>query len=996
MPPNLAPAVSASVVRALPKPVTEASEAPKSIYQQKSAVPERSMLELHRCRLIDWCPSFVVALAPSIDGSAIAAARESGDIEIWRVAAGSVGWACELRIPGHKDAAVSSLVWCLATRANPRGRLFSAGLNGHITEWDLCSLSPKAVVDSYGGPVWSLAVEPGVAPAGAQPGSLRAAEDGNASDSDSASSGRSDDSSGSDDESEVGRPGGEGQDMLLTEQRVAVACDDGCLRLFAAEENVDGLVYKRSFPRVAGRVLTVAWNSRATKLFTGGTDGCIRCWDAGSGRELLRITAGLGGAGKTAELCIWSLIVLRDDTVVSGDSSGTTQFWDGRYGTLLHAQTRHRADVLALAASPSHDAVFAGGVDGQIVLFQRLTEGGAPPPATDAPPAAPAAADDTKGPVGSWVYVGGRRAHTHDIRALAVAILPQAPPGEDEHTVPHRSSRRQQKRRGGGRPDPARWQVPGVAMLVSGGNDTQMFTYPANSFLAFHPYSICPAPQPPAMQLAASSSSSSGCSSSSSSPAGSHQRLLLVQQASELEVWSVDGMDRAQGQGHKQEGGSHGLQNGHLPSGGAGMANGLGSAGKRKGEEHKGEAAAVGLRKQKRSKRVPEGYVEAERMDDRHLATSEGAPGPSGGGGGSSMQPLRLVAKLKSSAAEGEHISCSAVSPDGRYLAHSSWSKLRLFEIRQQPPPPAVAGGKKVPGEGMSIKRRKLPGGVSAAHCLAFTADSTRLLVGARRGGIAVVDVAQEAVVHRFAPVSKPRDHSQSSPPPITLLCISRDGQWMAAGDSSGQLSIFSLETLRHHWTVPALDGFLPTAAIFLLNSTELVVATAGNRVHLLNIEAKALAPWSKANGDRLPRRLLEMPGGITGLSVPPHAASSSVVAYSSRFMCHIDFNKPAEEEEEEVVNAGGNARGDGHTPTPRPSTSGAGANVGAAAAATAAKSAGSQRRRKEGNFKVLSFTDSVLFVGHVARDSLLIVEKPWAKVLSKLPAPLYYHRYGT
>lgn len=51
---------------------------------------------------------------------------------------------------------------------------------------------------------------------------------------------------------------------------------------------------------------------------------------------------------------------------MSGDSSGSTQFWDGQLGTLLQVHTRHRADVLALAASPSHRTVFAGGADGQV------------------------------------------------------------------------------------------------------------------------------------------------------------------------------------------------------------------------------------------------------------------------------------------------------------------------------------------------------------------------------------------------------------------------------------------------------------------------------------------------------------------------------------------------------------------------------------------------------------------------------------------------------
>jgi U3 small nucleolar RNA-associated protein 4 len=51
---------------------------------------------------------------------------------------------------------------------------------------------------------------------------------------------------------------------------------------------------------------------------------------------------------------------------VSGDSSGSTQFWDGKQGTLIQVQTWHNADVLALAASPDHRSVFSAGADGQV------------------------------------------------------------------------------------------------------------------------------------------------------------------------------------------------------------------------------------------------------------------------------------------------------------------------------------------------------------------------------------------------------------------------------------------------------------------------------------------------------------------------------------------------------------------------------------------------------------------------------------------------------
>lgn len=51
-------------------------------------------------------------------------------------------------IPGRRDAHISSLMWCKARGEDDSplgrlGRLFSAGLDGFVTEWDLHTLQPK-------------------------------------------------------------------------------------------------------------------------------------------------------------------------------------------------------------------------------------------------------------------------------------------------------------------------------------------------------------------------------------------------------------------------------------------------------------------------------------------------------------------------------------------------------------------------------------------------------------------------------------------------------------------------------------------------------------------------------------------------------------------------------------------------------------------------------------------------------------------------------------
>ncbi|CAI7761986.1 unnamed protein product [Closterium sp. NIES-53] len=171
---SLSPSPSPSVLVATPSDMQIVSQLPAKALAQATDVTAqgpsppapgsghvapprgRASLEVHKCQAIDWRPSAVTALAASCDSAVVAAARENGDIEIWRVAAGAVGWACELRIPGRRDAAISSLVWCSPPSYLPspaagtlpaglaaRGRLFSASLDGTITEWNLATLAPQ-------------------------------------------------------------------------------------------------------------------------------------------------------------------------------------------------------------------------------------------------------------------------------------------------------------------------------------------------------------------------------------------------------------------------------------------------------------------------------------------------------------------------------------------------------------------------------------------------------------------------------------------------------------------------------------------------------------------------------------------------------------------------------------------------------------------------------------------------------------------------------------
>lgn len=73
-------------------------------------------------------------------------------------------------VPGCDGAEVSSIVW-VADPIDQHWRLFSAQLNGQIQEINFQQLQPVAGVDSYGGAVWCLAVQP---PSAVAPGTCHA------------------------------------------------------------------------------------------------------------------------------------------------------------------------------------------------------------------------------------------------------------------------------------------------------------------------------------------------------------------------------------------------------------------------------------------------------------------------------------------------------------------------------------------------------------------------------------------------------------------------------------------------------------------------------------------------------------------------------------------------------------------------------------------------------------------------------------------------------
>ncbi|XP_067091369.1 U3 small nucleolar RNA-associated protein 4 homolog [Osmerus mordax] len=288
--------------------------------------------KVHRVRFFDYMPSAIRALAFNPRTEKLALVRADASVEIFNF---RDNYFQENVIPGRDLRSTEALCWV-------GERLFSAGLNGEITEYDLEALRPKYSLDAYGGPVWTLTCNP-------------------------------------------------------QGTHLAVGCEDGTVKLFEVLE--DRVQFERHLERQKGRIISLAWHPSGTQIAAGMMD-MIRVFDVASGHGVQRLLVDRGvGPSKGRECVVWSVAFLSDHTLVSGDSAGKLQVWDGHTGTLLKTHLITKWDVLALSVSQDESSLVAGTSEGTVVQFQFL---------------APSLQQQAK----EWVRTRTFKNHTHDVRSL--------------------------------------------------------------------------------------------------------------------------------------------------------------------------------------------------------------------------------------------------------------------------------------------------------------------------------------------------------------------------------------------------------------------------------------------------------------------------------------------------------------------------------------------------------------------------------------------------
>ena len=342
-------------------------------------------MEVHRCRFVPYRPSAINALAFSHNSTPdvrsrgppnlrLAVGRANGDIEIWNPLKGA--WYQESIFRGGKDRSIEGLVWTQdpedvdknGFKTPGRLRLFSIGYSSVVTEWDLAAGTPMRHSSGNYGEIWCMAAQP----KGHLPKTPAGRQEENKE-----------------------------EEVELQNQNIAVGCADGAIVLLNTAEG--DLRFSRILARPSkkrSRVLSIAFQNRYT-IVAGHADSTVRIYDLRSKQPMRDMTLGPGPKSGPKETLVWSVKCLNDGTIVSGDSTGTLSFWDGRNYTLLQRIKGHEADILEIAISADGQTVFSGSLDRRTSMYKRT-------------------GDPQLGEKFRWSKIAHQRFHRHDVKAMAV------------------------------------------------------------------------------------------------------------------------------------------------------------------------------------------------------------------------------------------------------------------------------------------------------------------------------------------------------------------------------------------------------------------------------------------------------------------------------------------------------------------------------------------------------------------------------------------------
>jgi U3 small nucleolar RNA-associated protein 4 len=641
-------------------------------------------------------------------------------------------------------------------------------------------------------------------------------------------------------------------------------------------------------------------------IYAAGEEGVIRSWNKNTGEalpnyiELEKVRN--RHTNQINDTIVWSLKVLSDHTLISGDSLGHVQIWDGYSGSLISSFSQHTADVVALAFNKKENIIFASGVDHKVVML-RLIENGSSGRKV-------------------WKYSYAHRAHTHDVKCLAIGTCNVYDSSRNNNgnnsNVQHYDKKKRKRKPGsendGNSNNGTNTDVKYISkeIVFSGGVDTQICYYDVNKFEITRPRKIMPYPQQNNMFDICK-----------------EKRLLLSRFDTSIKIWKLK---------DKQVGAS-------------------GS------DEH------VVLNNKNN---LPEKEVLLYDID-------------------------------VSETCSGMHTTCSAISSNGQYLAVGFQKGLRLYKLEL----------KTNTIQTIKIPRPAAPKG--GILCVKFSPCNKRFVISNDLGTIYIGHINGQDNVSFVTMQTPPHmlynvatngsdtnvQHRNSNKyrhvSPITMLSISIDSQWVAVGVlKTNSIYIYSMDNGQYHSTVPT-SKYQFTSFSFIGNTVSgssragrgskssksssgtihLVVTCLHNFFYLYDVDEAKLSWWHNVNPiQSLPKQFINRREKIIGVINTPEEPDI-VIMYTMNYFIKIDFTQALPSNKQDII-VYENRTNHYKRSNSKGGNSSKGAN-------TVIK-----------NFRITDRYRPILYVNFLnSPNELVIIERPWVKILQEFANPVKLKRYG-
>ncbi|XP_070492064.1 U3 small nucleolar RNA-associated protein 4 homolog [Chironomus tepperi] len=179
-------------------------------------------------------------------------------------------------------------------------------------------------------------------------------------------------------------------------ERIAIGTEEGFINVFDVSD--DDLQYVKVLDRQDHRIVCCKFNEAGDCIVSGSIDA-VKIWSLKTGHVIHKMST--GRAEQHQETIVWCVEVLKDFTIITGDSRGRITFWDGNLGTQVDWIQASNFDIMSLTTSEDENAFYCSGIEQIVRKYVKIKT----------------TKDNTD--IDQWIRTAKRyKLHTHDILTL--------------------------------------------------------------------------------------------------------------------------------------------------------------------------------------------------------------------------------------------------------------------------------------------------------------------------------------------------------------------------------------------------------------------------------------------------------------------------------------------------------------------------------------------------------------------------------------------------